>query len=482
MLKQKIDQRILLINPPEIIGNGLNSPPLALLYLAGTLKKHHIKVKIVDGLLCGWKGIKQEIKKNRPTVVGTTSLTVSRLKSYKVLKLAKEINPTITTILGGVHATLLHSQIIDNYPFIDIVVRGEGERTLLQIVQGIALENIAGITYRKNNQTIINRPQKYFENLDEIPFPAWDLIDLTKYPALPVFVTSYNGIDTKKVPLIQVIFSRGCPGRCNFCSTWTIWRGWRGRSGQNMADEIEILYTKHKMRHFIFADDCMTVNKKETINFCNEIIRRKLKIAFSVQTRTDQITLEILKKLKQAGCYGISYGIESGSEKILQLMDKNNSLKKNETAILLSKKAGLLVNAEMITGAFGETISTLNQTIRFLRKTEPDFVITLGGLWVLPETKIYHHLKKLGEINDDYWLKNNKPMVYLGHFTDRQIRYFKLNVERRQLIDPHKQPWNSFSFLTFYYADKLARSNFNLINLLRKFYAPINQFAQKIIN
>ena len=476
-----VKHRVLLINPPEIEYTGFNNPPLALLYLAGTLKKNGVKVKILDGFFCGWQGIKKEIQKFKPTIVGTTCLTVYRFSSYRVVKMAKDVNPNIITVFGGVHASIMHTQLIDNYPFIDVVVRGEGEQTLLKIAQGKPLGKIMGITYRKNNKVVVNGPQKYIENLDKIPFPAWEMVDLTKYAPLPAFVNEHNGIDFRKTPRIPIIFSRGCPGQCNFCSTWMLWRGWRGRSGKNMADEIELLYKKFEMRHFIFCDDCMTVNIKEAINFCDEIKKRNLKIAFNVQTRTDTINRELLEKLKQIGCYCINYGIESGSQTILEKMDKDNTIKNSIKAILLTKKIGINVSAQMITGALGETLQTLNQSIRFLQKTNPEFVVTLGGLWVYPGTKIYHYLKTKGKINDDYWLKPNPPMVFRSHFSERQIRYFRINMEKKKLINPRKKVWNSLPFLIFFYLEKLTRKNRKAQGFLIKFYTPINRFVQLII-
>lgn len=477
-----VKHRVLLINPPGIEQTGFNNPPLGLLYLAGTLKKYGIEVKVLDGFFSGWKEIKKTIKIFKPTIVGTTCLTIYRFSSYKVLKLAKEINPQIITILGGAHATLMHTQIIKNYPFIDLIVRGEGEQTLLKITRGRPFKKIQGITYSEDEEVVINKPQKYVKNLNKIPFPAWEMVNLSRYAPIPAFIAGYNGIDFRKIPRIPVIFSRGCVGHCNFCSTWMIWCGWRGRSGKNMADEVELLYKKHRMKHFIFADDCMTVDNKETIDFCNEIKKRNLKIAFNLQTRTDAVNSEVLEKLKEAGCYCISYGIESGSPKMLKTMDKANTVKNSERAIFLTKKAGIKVCAQMITGSLGETIQTINQSIRFLQRTNPDFVMTLGGLWIYPGTKIYHYLKARGKINDDYWLKPNPLMVYRSHFSQLQIRYFKLNMERRKLVNPSKKTWHSPFFLLFFYSEKMARKNRKIQNILTRFYTPVNYLVQKIVN
>lgn len=467
--------RVLLINPPEAEQITFNNPPLALLYLAGTLKKHGIRVKVIDGFFCGWGGVKKEIKTFKPTIVGVPCLTPFRHKSYRVAKIVKKIDPKILTVFGGVHSTIMHKQLIKNYPFIDIVVRGEGERVLLKIAQDKDLKRIKGITYRKEGETIINSPQEYVKNLDTIPFPAWEMIDLKKYPPLPLGEGVFDGIDIRKEPRVSVVFSRGCPGKCTFCSTWWIWRGWRCRSGKNMANEIELLHKKYGIKHFCFADDCMTADEEKTIDLCDEIIKRKLKIVFVITTRTDVVSLKMLRKLKRAGCYAIHYGIESVSPKILERMNKINEVENAYKAVELTKRADIKASALMITGSVGDTIATINQSIRFLQKTKPDFISTAGGLWVFPGTKVYHYLKKKGRIDDSFWL-TKKPMgTYKESFSGLQLRYFRMSVERTTLIDGKSKPWRSPTFVLFFYLERLARSNRAIKMILIKSYGHFDK-------
>lgn len=470
-----------MINPPETEQVTFNNPPLGLLYLAGMLKKHEIKVEVVDGFFCGWRGVRRKIKSYQPTIIGIPCLTPARHKSYQVAKIAKKIDPKILVVFGGAHATIMHQQLLENYSFIDVIVRGEGERVLLAIAQGKELEKVKGISYRKNGQVEVNQPQKYIKNLDAIPFPAWELIDLSVYPPLPAGIKVHNGIDLEKEPRVSVIFSRGCPGRCTFCSTWWIWRGWRCRSGKNMADEIELLYKKHKIRHICLTDDCMTVNEGKAIAFCDQIIKRKLKIAFNVTTRTDVVSLKLLKKLKKAGCYAVNYGIESASPRVLKLMQKANSVENSEKALALTKKAGIKSVALMITGNVGESFKTVNDSIRFLQKTNPDFVGTVGGLWVFPGTQIYSYLKSKGKIDDSYWLTKKDKMTYRGNFSERQLRYIRLNMERRTLVNPKNKSWNSPWFLAFFYMEKLGRKNRLVKKALVGFYQFFDLFFKSKI-
>ena len=174
-------KKILLINPPETEQSGFSGPPLGLLYLAGTLLKNGFEVGVFDGCLEGWKAVEEKIKNFKPDLVGAPCLTPARQKSIQVARLAKQINKNILTVLGGAHATIMHRQILENYPFVDICVLGEGEQTLLEIAQGKKFGEINGIAYRKEGRAVLTPPRKYAEDLDKISFPAWHLIDLKKY-------------------------------------------------------------------------------------------------------------------------------------------------------------------------------------------------------------------------------------------------------------------------------------------------------------
>jgi anaerobic magnesium-protoporphyrin IX monomethyl ester cyclase len=179
-----------------------------------------------------------------------------------------------------------------------------------------------------------------------------------------------------------------------------------------MADELEFLYMKYGVRHFWFADDAMTINRDATLALCDEILRRNLKIAFFVTTRTDCVDEALLKKLKDAGCYEISFGIETGSPLLLEKMGKENDIETSEKAIYLAKKVGIKVTALIIIGNIGESEKTVEDTINFLRRTNPNSIGTVGGLWVLPGTKVYRECQKRGFIDDDFWLTDEPYKVY----------------------------------------------------------------------
>lgn len=419
-------KRVLLINPPGTEQSGYSNPPLGLLYLAGTLLRHGGEVKVIDGCVEGWNSIEQALQDFRPDMVGITCLTPERKKALAAARLVKDFDGGILTVLGGAHPTIMPLQVMENYPFVDCVVLGEGEAAFLDLARGRAASEIAGLLYRENGGVHKTGQRRYEENLDNIPFPAWHLVDIKRYPARGEGVV--NGIDLAKEPRVSVIFSRGCSGHCDFCSTWWIWRGWRHRSPGNMADELELLYKDFGVRHFCFADDSMTVDRTSVMGLCDEIVARGLKIAFHVTTRTDCVDETLLSKLKAAGCYNIAFGIETASAALLEKMSKDASVETSEKAILMCKSAGIRVTALIIVGNVGESDDTISDTVAFLRKTRPDEVGCVGGLWILPGTKLYRDCVGRGIINDSFWLGEDPYMVYTAEHTIETLARMRSRV------------------------------------------------------
>lgn len=419
-------KRVLLVNPHETEQSGFTNPPLGLLYIAGTLLKHGFDVKVVDGCLEGKAAVKRAIEDFHPELVGITCLTPGRKKALEVAQMAKNYNPNIKVVMGGVHPTIMYRQMLENYPFIDYIVMGEGEETCLEIAQEKELSKIKGLVYKEKGMIVKTPARKYIENLDDLPFPAWHLVDLKKYPARGKGVI--KGINLAKETRVSVIFSRGCTGHCNFCSTWWIWKGWRHRSAKNMVDELELLYINFGIRHFCFADDTLTVDRKAIIEFCDEIILRNLIIAFHATTRTDCVDEVVLRKLKDAGCYKISFGIETGSQLLLERMGKENDIETSEKAIKLCKRLGLQVTALMIIGNVGETAETISDTINFLKRTKPDEIGCVGGLWILPGTKLYYECKRRGFVDDDFWLSDKPYKVYTLEYSLEELTKLREKV------------------------------------------------------
>lgn len=457
-------KRVLLINPPESKQDGFFNPPLGLLYLAGNLRRAGVDVVVLDGCLDGWPAISRRIEEYKPHIIGVTCLTVQRKAALKVARVAKEIDPTMLTVLGGPHPTIMDRQILTHYSFVDVIVRGEGEETIVDLAQGVPVVEIAGVSWRRNGEVVRNRLRPSIENLDTIPFPAWDLVDIARYPARGEGLV--NGINLAQVPRVSVIFSRGCTGRCYFCSSWWVWRGWRARSAGNMADEIELLYQDLGVQHFCFADDTMTVNRVEVVRLCQEIVNRHLKIAFHLTTRVDCVDEEMLRWLKEAGCYEIAYGIETASQRLLDAMGKGVEWDRAAKAVEMTTKAGIATTALLIVGNVGESVETMNETIDWLVRTAPKSVGTVGGLWILPGTKLCARAKRLGLLNDEFWLGDEPYLLYTSEHTKNRLRLFTTALELRQdLIKPLWLNIPRYALLRF--TRRVKRLGFRLGTFLR---------------
>src|SRR3989338_4099875 len=314
------NKKVLLINPPESSPGRMTGAPLGLMYIAAVLQENNIPVHILDAFLEGWDSIIPKIKECQPGILGIVCPTYGRTQAIKVARIVKQGFPDIAIILGGHHPTLMGHQLLESYHFIDFVGIGEGEYLMLDLCRELNPEDIPGLGFRKDNKIIINRLRPNIENLDALPFPAWDLIQPRKYGTHSDF--TYNGIDLSKEVGADISFSRGCIGKCNFCSNFVMWKKWRHRSPDKVVDEIESLNRSYSIRCFQFNDDCFSVNKKATLELCSEIIKRKLHIFFCIVTRADCIDDDILKALKEAGCYMISFGIETASPRLLHIMHK----------------------------------------------------------------------------------------------------------------------------------------------------------------
>lgn len=416
-------KKVLLVNPPDTHQDGFTCPPLGLLYIAGTLLTHGFQVQVIDGCLEGGDSVVRALSEYRPDIVGITCLTPGRKRALWVAQHSKQICPEAMVVMGGAHPTIMYRQILEHYPYVDCIILGEGETTFLELARGNASGNIKGLAFREGGAITRNAPRPNIENLDELPFPAWHLLDLKHYSGWGY--GRCNGVDLLRETRVSVVFSRGCKGHCDFCSSWWVWRGWRHRSATNMVDEIELLYRDHGIRHFCFADDALTVDRQATIEMCDEILRRGLVIAFHATTRTDCVDREVLEKLKAAGCYKVAFGVETGSPQLLERMNKENDVQVSAKAIGLCREIGLPVTALIIIGSRGETEQTVRETRDFLRKTRPDEVGCAGGLWILPGTTVYQQCKQEGYIDDNFWLGDEPYKVFTLEHSPRELARFE---------------------------------------------------------
>ncbi len=368
---------------------------------------------VIDGARQGEEAVVRAIIQFKPNLVGISCLTPGRHQVLSVAALAKKLRPGCKTVLGGIHPTLMWQQLMQEYPVVDFIVRGEGEVTLDDLVKGKRFSKIDGLVWRKRNGCIIHNPdRKLIEKLDTLPPPAWDLIDPHIYP--PWGQGTVSGINLETEIRYPIIFSRGCMGRCTFCSSWKVWSGYRFRSGKRVADEMEMLVKRYGAKHFVFYDDTLTGNRQEIINFCREIVKRKLHVAIHATTRVDRVDGQLLRFMKRAGFYEVSYGIESGSPDMLVAINKRTNLDSIVRAAVLTKKAHMRVCALIMYGLPRETKKDRRLTEKLLRKIKPDSIGSIGEVWVFPGTALYEQAKNAGLIRDDFWLSRKPYYIYRG--------------------------------------------------------------------
>lgn len=367
-MEKTSNTRIILINPPLLEDNTHHPlfPPLGLMYLAAVLKQDKHEIKILDCPVenLDHKKLTKELVSFNPKLIGITSMTPTIKSAILAANNAKEVCPDSKIIFGGPHATFMDQQILKEEKAVDIIVRGEGELTLQELAKKELnpknLQKIKGITFRKETQIIQTENRPYIQNLDELPLPAYEYVPIEKY--------RIHG----KTHL-PIMTSRGCPFQCSFCVASEIFGArFRARSYVNVVNEIEWLRDKYGANAISFQDDTLTFDRNRIINICNEIIKRKIDLPWGCQTRVDQVTKEILAKMKAASCNLVSFGIESGCQKILEAVRKKITITQAQKAIKWAKDEGLFVAVSTIMGYPGETRKMMDQTLELIRKIEPD--------------------------------------------------------------------------------------------------------------
>jgi anaerobic magnesium-protoporphyrin IX monomethyl ester cyclase len=385
---------ITLVNPP-LHGSHPHPPfpPLSLGYLAAVLEKNQYEVDVIDcqTLRFTHEEFRNEISKRQPDIVGITSDTLMHKTALQIAKIAKEVCPKCLTVLGGHHVTFEDEKALQECASLDIVVRKEGEYTLLELAErveaGKDYYDVLGITCRKDGKIVKNPDRPYIENLDELPFPArhfWPIECLQKYGTV----------------VFNLVTSRGCSYWCSFCiEVRQHGRKYRVRSSKNVVDELEFLHNTYGAEYFSFVDATFTIDQARIEELCEEIRNRKLKIKWVCGTRVDMVTKELLLKMREAGCVSVWFGVESGTQNVLDDMRKGISLAQTIRAFKWTKEAGLKPDPNVVLGFPGETKKTAWETIKFVERLDPDYMACYTIATPYPGTPLYDFVKENG------WLK-----------------------------------------------------------------------------
>lgn len=383
-------------------------PPLGIGYIASVLREHNIPSKILNLETDELQDdeFTDYIKNESPKIVGFSCMTSSFLAGIHFASLVKKVDPDIVTVFGGSHPTFQAEEILIAYPDVDIVVRGEGEYTFLELVEKLqkkeSISSVHSITYRANGKIVETPARPFIQDLDSLPYPARDLMGMEKY------------LETVRGSLIT---SRGCPWSCLYCSTSEM-HGHRFRtcSPTYVVDEMQILLEEYGCTNLSVADDLFTFDRKRAMAICDEILNRDLKIMWGCSVRADTIDRELLEKMHQSGCAALFIGVETVDENVMKTIRKGLNLEQVKESVRMAKEAGFLVKISFILGLPYQKPEEGEAIINFVEELGlelPQDMITINMLCPFPGTDIYDHPEKYGLkiVNDNWNLYNGLNCV-----------------------------------------------------------------------
>ncbi len=465
-------KKVILINPPltmeERYGThasaGSELPPFALCDLAAVLRKDGIGVRIIDAPATGYNlhEIFDIVRDYEPTMIGITSATIAISHAAKVAQYIKEKGCRAPIVLGGPHLTAVAQETLNRYKQFDIGVMGEGEYTFLELVQKweerADMHSIQGLVFRSNGDIVFSPKRPFIENLDELPMPAWDLL-----PNFPQGYTS-SALRFKQFPSACLITSRGCFGKCIFCDTAVFGQKHRYFSADYVLDMIKDMLFRFGVKDISFYDDIFVTPPARIKQICDKIIEERLNFTWTCDARVDVIrSVDDLKLFKEAGCYQISYGIESGSQEILDFEKKNISLDRVREVIEWTHRAGIHPKGFFIIGHPTETEETIKKTLRLATELHLKSA-HVAYMTPYPGSHINRIADQYGEFQNDWNKMNEWTLVFVP----------------KGLTEEILRKYNKKFYKDFYFRPRIIigflmqiRSPYHVIKLMKGFFALI---------
>ncbi len=433
--------KITLIDPPlglhERYGRfaiaGSILPPYSLLLLSSVLKREGYITQIIEPNLSkstnNVEYIVNKIIEFETDYIGISATTLSINSAAILARVIKERFPNIKIIIGGCHISAIPEETMNEFGSFDIGVIGEGEETIKELISKIErnedLSTVDGIIYRHNGKIKRNDSREFLANLDEIPFPDWG--------SLKGFPEKFHPVlhKAKRFPATHILTSRGCPNMCTFCDRSVFGNRCRFFSAEYVIDMIKLLYDKYNIREISIEDDTFLLHKKRLIKICSNIIKNDINISWTCNGRVDAVNYDTLKLMKESGCWQIGYGIESGSQKILDSCKKNITIEQTKNAVKLSHKIGIEAKGFFIIGFPEDTKDTIRETIN-LALNLPFSDVTVTKLTPFPGTEIYRKIDNYGNFEKDWKKMNLLETVFVPRkLTKKDIdRYQMMFIEK----------------------------------------------------
>jgi anaerobic magnesium-protoporphyrin IX monomethyl ester cyclase len=413
--------RVAIVAPPYPLEEA-PAPPLGVTYVAAAFERAGAEVRIFDYIVSAYtpEKLRAQLDEFQPDVVGSTSVTLNFPGAAEIVTTAKRHCPSLITMMGGPHVSFAAAKTLTAYTGIDLIVRGEGERTIAELMaekmNPSAWEKIRGLTFRRNGGIVTTEPQPFIEDLDNLPLPARHLLPLSRYQAL-----GYS---------ISIITSRGCPYSCIFClGRRMVGNRVRLRSASCVVDEIEHILS-YGIDRINIADDLFVSHSGRVKEVCDEILRRGLRFTWSAFARVNTVDRETLKLMREAGCDSVSFGVETGNSALLKLIRKGITREQVREAVSLCRETGIIAHTSFIVGLPGETPETLKET--------REFAASLGSLYgyhflaPFPGTTVREEVEKYDlEILTDDWTRYdaNSAIVRTSRLTPEEMDRFVAEFE-----------------------------------------------------
>jgi radical SAM superfamily enzyme YgiQ (UPF0313 family) len=458
-------------------GAGNNNFNLGMAYVAGVLRHHGFPVSVCDPQFfsSGLEDLREYLQKNRFDIIGIPCFTPTAYEVYEMASFCRLALPKLKIVLGGGHPTLYPGKILDECPAADFSVYHEGEGTMLELAELLEkdphpstekLGAIKGLAWRNNKVVVVNEQRPFIADLDELPRPAYEMFPLRQYRIQP---TAY-----KRLPTYTMLVSRGCPYHCTFCSGGKmLGKKMRYRSVPKVIEDMGYLIREHGARGFMFQDTSMPANRKWMVEFCEALRREHIDVSWMCYSRADHVDAELLKLMKSAGCFGISFGVETANQKSLDLIRKGLTVDKNIDSVRLALDLGFHVTATYILGLPGEDEADVLNTIRLARRLATHIAHFFLPL-PYPETELFEQCRQDGGLREDYdWrdfsMTNWTRLVYVNPRLGSQRM---LTLQRQAILSYYRSPRVIWRNLLSINSMDDVRKYFNAALALSGYLAP----------